>query len=396
MKIFYDGAIFSIQRKGGINRYLRNLIQHLPPGIGPTLLTEKPLNETPISNPTFAIEHRSIEGMWPLRRIRRRSRLARKCHDFLNEMRPDVIHPSYYDTLVGPDLWQAEQPIVVTVHDFIHERFADQLKHSERHIQLKRQAIERADHVICVSEHTRQDLLKHYPIPEQRTSVVYHASTLTTLTDATNHPVADEPDPTFLFVGGRHAYKGFALLVAALKQVRQKYPNARVACVGAPLSTAEKESLRVAGLLDAVTSLGFVDDKQLVQLYRSSYALVYPSLYEGFGLPPLEAMEAGAPVICSDSSSIPEVVGSSALMFRSGRIDELSERMMWLLADCSRRDPLIASGKAQAKKFSWTIAAEQTAAVYQHACSSRCQSGNTVERTSSPVVPQPMRGHDAA
>lgn len=360
MRIFYDGAIFGIQSAGGVNRYVEKLIEHLPGDCRPHLVTTEPLKHRP-SHPALETRVSAVPNAFAWSRPLSKHWSAWSCRRYLNAVRPDVVHPSYYATIARESLWRRSGAIVVTVYDLIHEKFREMLRGSEKQIRLKRRAVERADHLICISENTRRDLIECYGVPESRTSVVPIAADLSVPAGAADVPVGDR----FLFVGSRAPYKNFDRLLQALARIRSSRPALGLDCVGPEFSSDERQRIAALGLTDAVASLGPVNDDLLVDAYRRSIALVYPSLYEGFGLPPLEAMRVGTPVICSGTSSLPEVVGDAALTVDPTDIDAIAERMSWLADDRSRREGLIEAGRRRANRFGWQRMADETAAVYR-------------------------------
>jgi len=142
-------------------------------------------------------------------------------------------------------------------------------------------------------------------------------------------------------------------------------PRIRLRVAGAPLTSEERWQIHLLGMSGKVEAVVYPDEQRLMELYRSSAALVYPSLHEGFGFPPLEAMACGTVVIAADSSSIPEIVGDAAILFDPNSLEELAERILALRNLGSRRDDLIRRGHERVKKFSWSDTVRKTFEVYQ-------------------------------
>jgi glycosyltransferase involved in cell wall biosynthesis len=254
----------------------------------------------------------------------------------------------------------------VTVFDMVNELFPAEFPGSEWLTGLKRESVRNADHVICISESTRKDLVRLFDIPLARTSVIHLAA---------NDPppmhreaargTSNANRPFILFVGGRWGYKNFAGLLrafAASATLRRDFGI--VAVGGGPLAPHERTEIETLGLASLVAQVE-ADDVALDHLYRTAVALVYPSLYEGFGLPPLEAMSRGCAVIASRSSSIPEVVGSAAELFDADDAASMSRAIETVAYDDHRRQDLIARGAERVKLFTWRRCAEETLAVYR-------------------------------
>ena len=204
---------------------------------------------------------------------------------------------------------------VLTIYDLIHERYPNSFINSVGTTRPKKIAANRADHVICISESTRRDLVEYCGVPEERTSVIYlgvdpNFGQVINTTERLN------PRPFLLYVGARGGYKNFNGLVKAFAKSERLRQEFDLLCFGGgAISSSELELAMALGLRpNQLIQIGG-SDNILVSLYKQASALVYPSLYEGFGIPPLEAMTVGCPVICSNSSSLPEVVGDAAETF---------------------------------------------------------------------------------
>ena len=359
MRIFYDGQIFAWQPAGGIGRYFANLIRELPPSFEPTLTLYG--GEQNVLVPAHAnlavVRRRAFRPQALARRV-----AARHFARALATSEPHVVHPTYYSMLSGQRLDRLDRPLVVTVHDMIHERFRAELDPAGHVVAAKRRAILAADAVICVSENTRQDLVDAYPVADDRIFVVPEASEL----ERPSTPAPTPSKPYFLYVGSRsHSYKNFDRVLHALAAVRAQGAECELRLAGPPLERAEIGRLRASGLTDAVHAAPWVDDAQLAHLYAGSVALIYPSLYEGFGIPPLEAMRCGTAVIAGNVASVPEVVGDAALLIDPTSVEALAHAMLELSERPDRRAALVAAGAARVRLFSWAETARRTVAVYE-------------------------------
>jgi glycosyltransferase involved in cell wall biosynthesis len=366
MKILYDGLIYANQlainvRAGGISRYFKNVIDHLPPECVPVLTSPEPFEFCFPGNPR-------LRCYYPPKRILSSGRLARLADRFRSTVtnrfgKFDLAHPTYHSLMSGKPISSYRMPVVLTIHDMITERFAAQLDPNGVETARKREAVQAADAIICVSENTRQDLMDQLRVPAGRITVIPLASELTAdmQLDSTRVP----QKPYLLFVGSRAFYKNFVRLLLAFSNVSASWPELRLAVVGAPFNQTEDELIHALKLKTRVDHLSQLSDPQLAAVYRNAEAFVYPSLYEGFGIPPLEAMACGTVVIAAKSSSIPEVVGDAAILFDPNSIGELAERILSLPNLGSRREDYILRGRKRVALFSWKDTAAKTYQVYQ-------------------------------
>ncbi|WP_204103353.1 MULTISPECIES: glycosyltransferase family 1 protein [Spirulina sp. CCY15215] len=361
MRILYDGSIYKMQVTGGVNRYFQNLIQRLPDCYTPILTTTgiSHIGCPQHSNLKLKCYHRF--GLHP-------GRISYFIEPYYfrwieGKVHPDLWHPTYYNLLNQREISQISRPIVITVHDTIHEIFADRLDPEGIQAQIKDKAIAAADTILCVSENTHQDLLKYYPHAEGKVKVTYLASELHQSLVLGDRTLIEQP--YFLYVGSRWFYKNVETLLKAFKKVISVYKDIKLCLVSSAFSEQEKRELTELNLTDYLILYDHIDDRTLAQLYHKSIALVYPSLYEGFGLPPLEAMSCGTVAIASNVSSIPEIVGDAALLFKPTSVDELADSMIFLLENPLERERLIEKGKQQVKLFSWEKTVNQTINTYQ-------------------------------
>jgi glycosyltransferase involved in cell wall biosynthesis len=360
MRILYDGTIFNSQPYGGINRYFCNVIAALPKDWTPLLTTCESYKDNQPEHPNLELH----PCRWRFQPRRLSNWLRYKYFKSVYSSRKfDLIHPTYYSLLSAEDLSYCPSPMVLTVWDMIHEHYPDQLDVTGEQAALKRKAIQSAQAIICISQNTKKDLLERFTIAEDKISVVYLASELDIKSSYGVETVPSQP--YFLYVGSRYGYKNFKILLQAMVNLSKQLPEIQLCVVGSPWTHEEKGTIQALNLESQIHHLGYAGDSLLAKLYRCSLAFIYPSLYEGFGIPPLEAMKCGTPVIASNTSSIPEVVGNGGLMFDPHSSDELLEKMIYLLENPRERELLIQKGFHQADQFSWQRAAKETMAVYQ-------------------------------
>lgn len=360
-EILYDGMIYQRQAAGGINRYFEKLISNLPDKVMPSMaVTRIRCNNFP-THPNLRLYLKRFELPKPFRKLGR-AILANRFKSIQDEIHPNLVHATYYDSLTGCEK-PGRTPLVVTVHDMTHEIIPELVDRRGRHAAIKKRAIERADAVICVSHKTREDLLNLYPGCESKTTVIHHATELGQCQPDNWQPANTRP--YFLYVGSRVTYKNFGRLLRAFAKITSKHPDVQLRTVGAAFTDKESAQIAELGLQDHVVGQGFVTDARLARLYRSSVALVYPSLYEGFGLPLLEAMSCDTPVLAANCSCIPEVVEDAALLFDPKSESQLTEGLEVLLRDQHQRESLVLKGRTRCQNFSWAKTANRTVGVYE-------------------------------
>lgn len=359
MRILYDGQIFNSQAAGGINRYFANLIDGLPDDFLPVLTTSRiPVVNWP-KNPRLKILR--YKGFRPGRIS---GRLEKPYYDLVTGFQKyNVLHPTYYTSLAGRNWNSYHCPVVLTVYDMIHERFSGMMDPTGAHCEEKRRAIQAAQSILCISEHTKRDLMEYYAVPESKIIVTYLAAELNADLSYGEEPIPERP--YFLYVGNRAPYKNFDGLLQALSHIVASQSEFALCIVGSPLTDEEYRMIADLKLSQYIEYYGHVNDNHLAKLYRCSLAFVYPSLYEGFGIPPLEAMQCGTIVVASDTSSIPEVVGDAGILFDPHRIKDLTEILLGVLNGSSMREDIIAKGYQRAKEFCWEKTVNQTVGVYR-------------------------------
>ncbi len=363
MKVLFDAQIFEIQRFGGISRYITELVKAMDTITGVQARVLAPLH----INGLLAESGAPTEGpAWHVPGLP--TRLRRPLAQMLSETRLalpqcDVLHATYYARHRRP---RGARALVVTVHDMIHELFPAQFGPNDPTPALKRAAVESADHVICVSECTRNDLCRLLKVPEARTSVVPHG--VRPLTPPLAAPALPPGPPYLLYVGARSGYKNFEVLLRAVANASSLKNTLRIVAFGGGAWTLEeRESLRRHHLDESQVVRVAGGDEVLSALYHHASCFVYPSRYEGFGMPLLEAMAAGCPVVSAMGSSLREAAGPAAEYFDADSMDaceQLAKAIERVVGISSRRGELLQLGAARAAEFTWLSAAQATLAAY--------------------------------
>jgi glycosyltransferase involved in cell wall biosynthesis len=363
MNIFYDHQIFTMQKYGGISRYFYELISRLcqEVGVDVSLFLGFSINEYGLESycsrfsSFWGYKHRDIP-----KTIRFFSSLNNTLFRYFTRASAtaDIYHPTYYKNPARG--FKGKK--VLTVHDMIHELYPHFLPQKEINTARdKKQAIRNADAIICVSQSTQRDLIRYFDVPEKKIKVIYHGNSLKQ--EIVSQRLVDSP--YILYVGKRGGYKNFELLLNAYARLEKVRYDFKLICFGGEQFTFhELELIKSLHLGDSVLSYSGVDET-LANLYQYASVFVYPSLYEGFGMPPLEAMHYGCPVLVSNSSSIPEIVGQAGLYFNPVDLEELTDKLYTILHDTTMREQLIQAGLTQEGKFSWDRCARETLAFYR-------------------------------
>lgn len=360
MDLFFDGSIFSLQSMGGINRYFANLISHLPESYGIELTTTT-INEISFPQHKNLVVHRFPRfGFRP-------GRLSywaegRYFRHRLDESSACVFHPTYYSFLSQVKPSKVKIPTVATIFDLVHERYPAMTDPDGSIRRAKRALIARADIILCLSHHTKNDIEEYYGVPASRVRVTYPGSSI----DVAPHAERSTNEaPYFMFVGNRWTYKNFPLFLKAFASIRTRNSKLRAVVVGPRFTPEERILLTELGLLTSVDDVGYLPDQNLSRLFSGAIALVYPSTFEGFGFPILEAMTCGTPVITTKIASIPEVVGDAGILVGIEYRDELISAMERIMQDEDLRKSCRERGYSWAAKFSWRDCAAKTMAIYE-------------------------------
>jgi len=340
MTLLVDGIVFSLQPQGGISVYFRELLQRLRRDAVPTLLTLD-----------GALQQAAPDSGCAMATLGRPARLLERYRNCRVPpgIQTTVFHSTYYR---HPS---HALPSVVTVHDFTYERFA----HGPRrwiHSAQKLAAIRAAEAVVCVSQATMDDLVEFVGLRAEQTAQVVPNG----VSEAFQPQSVDAAArPFVLFVGQRGGYKNFDLALHAM----QHLPDLELLCVGGgELKTTEVAEMPGA-VRPRVRHAGFVSDAQLNTLYNQAQCLVYPSRYEGFGIPVAEAMRAGCPVVSIDCKAVRET-GGDALTIAE---DEPSAFAVAILrtAMASHRIDSVSRGYAVAARYNWEDNYQAMRALYR-------------------------------
>jgi glycosyltransferase involved in cell wall biosynthesis len=360
-------------RDYGIGTYIRNLLRHLS-RLDQT--TEYVLlcraADSGIAAP-LGSNFRAMTEPSPAYSVREQFSVPRD----LRRLRADLFHAPHY---VLPPLTPCRS--VVTIHDCIHLRFPQYLPSRIGYAYARGSlwaATHRADRVLTVSEASKNDILSYFKIPEAKIEVIHNA-----IDERFNQPPPEEEvervreryqlnDPFVLYAGNIKPHKNLERLIEAFHMFRRHgYEHVKLLIIGDEITkyATLRRAVHRLQLHKHVRFLGFVSDQTLAVLYRLAAVFVFPSLYEGFGLPPLEAMASGTPVITSNVSSLPEVVGDAALLIDPYDPEAIADAMQRVLSDEQLRARMRERGLVRARHFSWDRSIRRVHEIYEEVLAS--------------------------
>ncbi len=360
MKIFFDHRIFFHQNSGGISRYIINLSRQFDKMNKPSFIS------SPFHINTMLKDYYKVKKNIFGRYIYKKPRFTNSLLNFINtlitsynlkKINPNVYHQTYY----GDFLCEKKIIKVVTVHDLIHEKF-HKYYGFDKNWRPKLNSLQQADKIICVSENTKEDLNKFYDTKNKQIKVIYHGSDHLTLKK--NFSEKNKRENFILYVGGRGKYKNFIKFVESYANNHELKKNFKVVCFGGGQFNEKEFKLFNEKKIKDQILYEYGDDENLINLYKKAACLVYPSLYEGFGIPIIEAMSFGCPVAASNSISLKESCGEAAFIFDQNSSQGISDAI--IKAINSINDDKISLGIIHTKKFTWRKCAEETLKFYEN------------------------------
>ena len=372
MKIILDPQIFNEQRFGGISRYFTELF-----------LVFNKEDDIDIECPIFfsdnlhlkeaglfqTKENKFFKSKWCPKFIRKKFLKKKKLSNInttikvLKESNFDLFIPTYFDPYFLEYL--QDKPFVLTVYDMIHELFPQHyLGENQKTIINKKLLMEKATKIIAISESTKNDIIKLYPhIDAFKIEVVYLSHSI-----KVNHkPTLNLPKDYILFVGNRNVYKNFIFFLKAVASLLHSNSNLFVVCAGGnKIQSEERKLIQELKLTKQVIQKNF-EDYELATYYSNAKCFVFASEYEGFGIPVLESMACGCPVVLANHSSFPEVAGDAGVYFELHNAIDLKQKVESLLTNEKLRKDYILKGLIQVQKFNWEKTAMECKKVYQKA-----------------------------
>lgn len=362
------------QRETGNETYVRGLLSGLAAN-GVTVAAAIEPGYTPATSPA---ESNAITWL-PLPSSNSWRRLAFDLPRLAREWRADVLHVTYIAPFTSPC------PVVVSVHDVSFRRYPEYFSWRDRLLfaSLLTRGLKRAAGIFALSGHARDEIRHFFPdvhapiytVPGAASASYKPVGPASIAPQLATH---DLRQPYFLAVGNLQPRKNLARLVEAFSLFSQAHPGVQLAIVGQGgfRGTAIQRTIDEHRVSGAIRFFGYASEDQLVSLYNGALALVYPSVYEGFGLPVVEAMACGRPVIASNTSSLPEVAGDAALLIDPLDVNAIRNALERLVADPALAAELSRRALTQAARFSWPRTADAALHAYRAACASSA-GGNT-------------------
>ena len=380
VRVLYDYRIFDYQRIGGISRCFVENYKCLPNDVKASfgvLDTDNVYLQTlGFNNTNFKYEHFITMRHFPYKR-----KIFRWFNNLLNgsysqadynkqysikklkEGDFDVFHPTFFDDYFLDYL--NGKPFVLTIHDMIPELYPEYFDRNDEQIVNKKKLAPLASKIIAVSESTKRDIIRLLNVSEEKIEVVYHGS------PEFNPTTKESPriitSQYILFVGERHWYKNFELFVNHVIPVLRRHNDLKVVCTGKEFTDEESELLARNEVSDSFITYFFKDDNELYNLYHYANFFIYPSSYEGFGIPILEAYNAQCPILLNRASCFPEIAGDAAVYFtEQNGICDLEEKIEYMLSMSSHaKQELIDRQLERLNKYSWVLSANKLANIYK-------------------------------
>jgi glycosyltransferase involved in cell wall biosynthesis len=359
MKVLFDYAAFVLQARGGVSRVSFELFSHLTqlPELDCKLFAGFHCNKY-LHEASRQLK-RHIWGIYlPSWLVRPRVFLPLNRYLFrlyAKIFSPDICHLTYFDTPIVPE----NTKVIVTVHDLIQELFPGMFRKDDPEADWKRNAISRSDALICISENTKKDVEQYFAPKEKPTAVIYHGN----ISPRQDLEPFNPEYPYLFYVGNRRFdYKNFSIILEALACDQIDSSMHLICFGGGGLTDSEIEHIRDLNLESRVHQCSG-DDDLLSSYYAGAHCLVYPSTYEGFGLPPIEAMAHGCPVVSSNAPPMPEIIGDAGLYFNPIDAVDLCHKLNAL--NQAKRTHLIGIANKHVKQYDWGRTAEQVKDFYE-------------------------------
>jgi len=365
MRVLYDHQITSLQDAGGGSRYHYELLRYL--SAIPDVQSEIVLGMNGAVYPFAGLSsaRTRVVGFGALMgpsayRYAVNELLGNSAAVWRGKF--DVYHPTHHRIM---PLVRSRR-IVATHHDCTNERFPEAFRYAKGVLRAKKSLFARADAIICISESTRRDLLQFYPVNAAKTRVIYHGIRPLPRSPVQARRLRERLRRDYvLYVGQRAAYNLFDELLLAFRETGLHTSFDLVVLGGGPLNSKEEDLIRKLELENSVISILRASDQMLGEAYAGAKLFVFPSLSEGFGFPPLEAMACGCPVLASYASSIPEICKDAPIYFYPQEEGSFARALIRAINDEEARKHSIRRGEEVVREYSWGKCGAETLALYR-------------------------------
>ncbi len=364
MKVLYDYQIFRKQRYGGISRYFTNLIRYADEGE----------TEVPCYHPKNYYYNKQTGGFDHKYESMIFEEINNSISKFLTKRRLkkgdiQIFHPTYNDLYFLKML--EKEKIVITVHDLAIERYPERFANAQNFIERQKKLIEVSDHIIAVSNNTKNEIVDYYHVNPHKITVVYHG--LPKEFGKVSIHIRGLPERYLLYVGKRSDNKNFDRFVEAFSKVAKDDPTISLLCVGGgEFTEGERSNMKELGI-DRRIQQRNLNDAVLAACYKQAMAFVFPSLYEGFGIPILEAFAMKCPIILSDIGSFREIAGDHGTYFNPESVDSIYETIEWVIDPTNQPaiEAKIEAGAEALTNFTLEATYQSTQDVYERVVSGK-------------------------
>jgi glycosyltransferase involved in cell wall biosynthesis len=362
MKILYDHLCFQ-EKYGGVSKYFVRMIQNLPHDmqyqIAVKYTNNEYIKEMPLVKTKSIFDDFSFKGK-PL--------LISAINAFnsislLKKDNYDIYHQTHYNPY-GYKYLGSNKKSIMTIHDmnfWVIPKAYSKYSSSQLVKNWQKKSVEKANKIIAISQNTKNDIVNLWNVSENKIITIYHGINDNVFDDYDKNRLYDKP--YILFVGERNSYKNFKNYLKAFKIVFLHNPDLLLVCTGLDFSNREYQQIRQLNLTENVLQIS-ASEEIMQNLYYNAELFVYPSLYEGFGMPLLEAMSCHCPVICSNTSCFPEIAQDAALYFDPYSVESMADATNKVLYDKELRQKLVQNGLRRKEDFSWKKCAEEHAKAY--------------------------------
>lgn len=379
MKVLYDHQAFQMQNFGGVSRCFTEIVRHLPDGTDARIaLLESDnaylKNLVEVQPKGYKYDHFICKKHFFAKRHLHQwyDKLTRghyypNCNEYhsIKELKKgdfDVFHPTFFSDYFLPYL--NGKPFVLTIHDMIPELYPQYFRRDDFQIVMKRKLAPLASAIVAVSEKTKQDVVEILGVPEEKVHVVYHGCSFPAVEKGSG---ACFDFPYILYVGQRYGYKNFRLFAKEISSVLKVHEDLYVVCTGTDFTQEEQMLLQELGVQHRFIHKWVKGDEELGLLYHHAVCFVYPSEYEGFGIPILEAYKAECLVLLNRASCFPEIAGDAAVYFEiNSERSDLCEQLEYVLKMNSiERKQLLEKQRERLSLYSWDKSAMKMVDVYK-------------------------------